>query len=276
MGMVVRTNMAGLNANNALNMASKTQQNAMQKLASGFRINKAADDASGLAISEKMKNQIKALDTAADNCEDGANMIQTAEGYMNETHDILNRMTELAEKAANGVLDDTDRDALQDEMNELCGEIDRMATTANFNGHKLMDGSIGSTDSLKLSCNTTTNKIEYTAPKFDQTKTSSKGVGFTIADADGNALKPGAYILKTDGNIYIDDGDTDATNDEEVVGATYVMNPLAGTKVTLNGNNAVDVEDSDGNVIGTVKGSAGDTFDITYDGSKWKMMQVMK
>ena len=103
MGMVVRTNMAGLNANNALNMASKTQQNAMQKLASGFRINKAADDASGLAISEKMKNQIKALDTAADNCEDGANMIQTAEGYMNETHDILNRMTELAEKAANGV-----------------------------------------------------------------------------------------------------------------------------------------------------------------------------
>ena len=150
MGMVVRTNMAGLNANNALNAASKTQQNAMQKLASGFRINKAADDASGLAISEKMKNQIKALDTAADNCEDGANMIQTAEGYMAETHDILNRMTELAEKAANGVLADEDRNALQDEMDELCAEIDRMATTANFNGKKLMDGSIGSTQAVTL------------------------------------------------------------------------------------------------------------------------------
>ena len=137
MGMVVRTNMAGLNANNALNAASKVQQNAMQKLASGFRINKAADDASGLAISEKMKNQIKALDTASDNCEDGANLIQTAEGYMAETHDILNRMTELAEKAANGVLADEDRNALQDEMDELCAEIDRMATTANFNGKKL-------------------------------------------------------------------------------------------------------------------------------------------
>ncbi|MBE6841642.1 MAG: flagellin [Ruminococcus sp.] len=161
MGMVVRTNMAGLNANNALNMASKTQQNAMQKLASGFRINKAADDASGLAISEKMKNQIKALDTATDNCEDGANMIQTAEGYMAETHDILNRMTELAEKAANGVLADEDRNALQDEMDQLCAEIDRMATTANFNGKKLMDGSIGSTNAVKLSSTTTGNTYSY-------------------------------------------------------------------------------------------------------------------
>lgn len=150
MGMVVRTNMAALNANNALGQASKAQQNGMQKLASGFRINKAADDASGLAISEKMKNQIKALDTAKDNCEDGANLIQTAEGYMAETHEILNRMTELAEKSANGVLADEDRASLQDEMDELCAEIDRMASTANFNGHKLMDGSIGSTSAIKL------------------------------------------------------------------------------------------------------------------------------
>jgi flagellin len=95
-----------------------------------------------------MKNQIKALDTAKDNCEDGANMIQTAEGYMAETHDILNRMTELAEKAANGVLADEDRDALQDEMNQLCAEIDRIASTANFNGHKLLDGSSGKTGAL--------------------------------------------------------------------------------------------------------------------------------
>ena len=163
MGMVVRTNMAGINANNALNMASKTQQNAMQKLASGFRINKAGDDASGLAISEKMKNQIKALDTASDNCEDGANMIQTAEGYMAETHDILNRMTELAEKAANGVLADEDRNALQDEMDELCAEIDRMATTANFNGKKLMDGSIGSTNVVTLTSTTGGNSYSYSA-----------------------------------------------------------------------------------------------------------------
>jgi flagellin len=135
--------MAALNANNSLAQASKAQQKGMQKLASGFKINSAADDASGLAISEKMKNQIKALDTAKDNCEDGANLIQTAEGYMGEVHDILTRMTELAEKAANGVLKDEDRDSLQDEMDQLCAEIDRVATTANFNGRKLLDGSLG-------------------------------------------------------------------------------------------------------------------------------------
>ena len=124
MGMVVRTNMAALGANNSLAQASKAQQNGMQKLYTGFKINAAKDDASGLAISEKMKNQIKALDTAKDNCEDGANMIQTAEGYMKETHDILTRMTELAEKAANGLLEGEDRKALQNEMDELCGEIE--------------------------------------------------------------------------------------------------------------------------------------------------------
>jgi flagellin len=98
-----------------------------------------------------MKNQIKALDTAKDNCEDGANLIQTAEGYMGEVHDILTRMTELAEKSANGVLKDEDRNKLQDEMNQLCAEIDRVATTANFNGQKLLDGSQGNkTATLQL------------------------------------------------------------------------------------------------------------------------------
>jgi flagellin len=152
--------MAAINANNSLAQASKSQQKGMQKLASGIKINSAADDASGLAISEKMKNQIKALDTAKDNCEDGANLIQTAEGYMKETHDILTRMTELAEKSANGVLKQEDRDALQDEMNQLCAEIDRVATTANFNGTKLMDGSLGSSSDVTLSG----ADMTYTAP----------------------------------------------------------------------------------------------------------------
>lgn len=183
MGMVVRTNMAGINANNALNMASKTQQNAMQKLASGFRINKAGDDASGLAISEKMKNQIKALDTASDNCEDGANMIQTAEGYMAETHDILNRMTELAEKAANGVLADEDRNALQDEMDELCAEIDRMATTANFNGKKLMDGSIGSTNIVTLTSTAASGNI------YTYKANAASGIKLQIGESSTQADK---------------------------------------------------------------------------------------
>lgn len=183
MGMVVRTNMAALNANNSLAQTSKTQANSMQKLASGFKINKAADDASGLAISEKMKNQIKALDTAKDNCEDGANLIQTAEGYMAETHDILNRMTELAEKAANGVLEDSDRNKLQDEMNQLCSEVDRIATTANFNGHKLLDGTQGSTGALTLT-SSSTGGSSYGAPTCAATAGIQLQIGESSTAAD--------------------------------------------------------------------------------------------
>ncbi len=184
MGMVVRTNMAALNANNSLAQTSKAQQTGMQKLASGFKINKAADDASGLAISEKMKNQIKALDTAKDNCEDGANLIQTAEGYMAETHDILNRMTEISEKAANGVLEDVDRDKLQDEMNQLCAEVDRIASTANFNGHKLLDGSLGSTGSLELKSSSASGN-EYVAP----TAAGASGIRLQIGETSTCADK---------------------------------------------------------------------------------------
>jgi flagellin len=193
MGMVVRTNMAAINANNSLAQASKAQQKGMQKLASGFKINSAADDASGLAMTEKMKNQIKALNTAKDNCEDGANMIQTAEGYMKETHDILTRMTELAEKAANGLLKDEDRNKLQDEMDQLCGEIDRMASTANFNGIKLMDGTLGGTQKLSITSKadaiadggvTTAGTYSYDASKITA---SGKGIKLQIGESSVNA-----------------------------------------------------------------------------------------
>lgn len=162
MGMVVRTNTMGINANNNLTKNNSSVSKNLEKLSSGFRINRAADDASGLAISEKMKAQIKALDTASANAQDGISLIQTAEGYLGEVHDMLNRMVELAEKSANGtyeVLKDettgeakneaygagqtgVDRQALQDEMDQLSAEIDRIAVTANFNANKLLDGSL--------------------------------------------------------------------------------------------------------------------------------------
>ena len=157
MSMVVRTNTMAINANNALNKNNSTVAGNLEKLSTGFKINRAADDASGLAISEKMKAQIKALDTASKNAQDGASLIKTAEGYMGEVHDMLNRIVELAEKSANGTYEvkdgktaatedfkdtGTDRQALQDEVNQLCAEIDRIAETANFNELKLMDGSM--------------------------------------------------------------------------------------------------------------------------------------
>lgn len=162
MGMVVRTNMGAINANRNLTKNSKTNSKSLEKLASGYKINRAGDDASGLAISEKMKAQIKALGTASDNCEDGISLVQTAEGYMTEIHDMLNRMVELAEKSANGINEDSgktgtaaygtgatgaqnagiDRAALQAEMDQLSAEIDRIAITANFNGNKLLNGQL--------------------------------------------------------------------------------------------------------------------------------------
>ncbi len=162
MGMVVRTNINAINANRNLGKNNKTNAKSLEKLASGYKINRAGDDASGLAISEKMKAQIKALGTASDNCEDGISLVQTAEGYMTEVHDMLNRMVELAEKSANGINEDsgltgataygtsadgslnagTDRAALQAEMDQLCAEIDRIALTANFNGNKLFNGNL--------------------------------------------------------------------------------------------------------------------------------------
>jgi len=158
MGMVVRTNIMATNANNSLAKNSNAVGKSLEKLSSGFRINRAADDASGLAMSEKMKAQIKALDTASANCQDGISLIQTAEGYMTEVHDMLNRMVELAEKSANGTMETvsggvsteaysaaaTDRQALQEEMDQLCAEIDRVAQTANFNNLKLFDGTLDS------------------------------------------------------------------------------------------------------------------------------------
>ena len=158
MSMVVRTNTMAMNANSALNKNNSTVAGNLQKLSTGFRINRAADDASGLAVSEKMKAQIKALDQAGKNAQDGASLIKTAEGYMGEVHDMLNRIVELAEKSANGTFETveggaanetyetaaTDRKALQNEVDQLTAEIDRIADTANFNQLKLMNGDLSS------------------------------------------------------------------------------------------------------------------------------------
>ena len=143
MGMVVRSNIMALNANRQLGMNNSQVSKSLEKLSSGYKINRAGDDASGLAISEKMKAQIKGLETASANSQDGISLVQTAEGALTEVHDMLNRMVELAGKAANGTIDsETDRAALQDEMNSLLDEIDRIAQSTDFNGIKLLDGSL--------------------------------------------------------------------------------------------------------------------------------------
>ena len=143
MGMVVRTNTMALNAYRQLGMNNSAVTKSLEKLSSGFRINRAGDDAAGLAISEKMKAQIKGLETASANAQDGISLIQTAEGNLNEVHDMLNRMVELASKSANGTYTSQERSALQAEVDSLLEEIDRISKSANFNGTKLLDGTMG-------------------------------------------------------------------------------------------------------------------------------------
>lgn len=139
--MVVQHNLTAMNANRQLGITTGQQAKSSEKLSSGYRVNRAADDAAGLSISEKMRSQIRGLNKASANAQDGISLIQIAEGALNETHSILQRMNELATQAANDTNVTVDRTAIQDEINQLAEEITRIASTTEFNDTKLLDGS---------------------------------------------------------------------------------------------------------------------------------------
>ena len=138
--MVVQHNMQAANANRMLNVTTGQQAKSTEKLSSGYRINRAADDAAGLTISEKMRKQIKGLDRASTNAEDGVSAVQTAEGALTEVHSMLQRMNELATQASNGTNSESDRSAIQDEISQLTTEIDRVSETTKFNETYLLKG----------------------------------------------------------------------------------------------------------------------------------------
>ena len=138
--MVVQHNLQAMNANRMLNITTGTQSKSAEKLSSGYRINRAADDAAGLSISEKMRKQIRGLDQASTNAEDGVSAVQTAEGALTEVHSMLQRMNQLAVQSANGTNSDSDRKAIQDEIDQLTTEIDRVAETTKFNETYLLKG----------------------------------------------------------------------------------------------------------------------------------------
>ncbi len=157
--MVVQHNLTAMNSNRMLGITAKTQAKATEKLSSGYKINRAADDAAGLSISEKMRKQIRGLTQASANAQDGISAVQTAEGALTEVHDMLQRMNELAVKAANGTNSESDRSAIQDEIDQLTTEIDRVSTTTKFNETYLLkgvnaDGTVG-----KLTYGTANGKI---------------------------------------------------------------------------------------------------------------------
>ena len=161
--MVVQHNLTAMNANRQLGITTGQQAKSSEKLSSGYKINRAADDAAGLTISEKMRSQIRGLNKASDNAQDGISLIQTAEGALNEAHSILQRMNELATQAANDTNTSSDRTAIQKEIDALTSELDRIASTTQFNTQNLLDGKfsgkklqVGALQNQKISIKITT------------------------------------------------------------------------------------------------------------------------
>ena len=142
--MVVQHNLSAMNTNRQMSTITNSLQKSTEKLSSGYKINRAGDDAAGLSISEKMRSQIRGLNKAASNAQDGISLIQVAEGALNETHSILQRMNELATQAANDTNVTADRNAIQSEMDQLTSEIDRIQSTTQFNTKNLLDGNFTS------------------------------------------------------------------------------------------------------------------------------------
>ena len=169
--MVVQHNLAAANTNRQLGIITGEQSKSTEKLSSGYRINRAGDDAAGLSISEKMRSQIRGLDKASSNAQDGISLIQTAEGALNETHSILQRMNELATQAANDTNTSDDRSAIKKEMYQLQAEISRIASTTQFNTKNLLDGTYsGAKKSLKLQVGALNGqKIEFSINKMSAT-----------------------------------------------------------------------------------------------------------
>ena len=187
--MVVQHNLTAMNSNRMLGLTTKTQAKATEKLSSGYRINRAADDAAGLAISEKMRKQIRGLTQASTNAQDGISAVQTAEGALTEVHDMLQRMNELAVKAANGTQSKSDRQAIQSEINALVTEVDRVAITTKFNETYLLKGSNGG-EVGKLQFDTAKAAIGGASNDVNTSKFHS-----VIATSSGKAVNEGTGVL---------------------------------------------------------------------------------
>lgn len=245
-GMVVQHNLNAINANNKMNINVSGTKKSTEKLSSGLQINRAGDNAAGLAISEKMRSQIRGLSQATKNANDGISLIQTAEGGLNETHAILQRMRELAVQSANGTYqDDTDREAIQLEVDALKSEIDRIASSTEYNGMKLLDGSLGGSkavtefgakfgvkganaDDLKDSILTSNYKEVSVATTLGA---SGKGGENAVWSADGKTLTL---------NLVKDETYTQKDIDNLIANATQVKEAAAGpAEVTLKLNNGV-------------------------------------
>ena len=272
--MVVQHNMQAMNANRMLNVTTGQQAKSTEKLSSGYRINRAADDAAGLTISEKMRKQIRGLDQASTNAQDGVSSVQTAEGALTEVHSMLQRMNELAVQAANGTNSkESDRQAIQDEIDQLTTEIDRVAETTKFNEIYLLKGDNASTKNVYMKGHdaglkgTLTDSAKSATFVMDTLKAGDKykiaGKEYTIGSSKTEITTAINAFATADNEITIDGisytykdanggkaagwyKDGDQTNGTAIDVANTVK---GGSKASVNGKDYTAMTDQDANDI---------------------------
>ena len=276
--MVVQHNMQAANANRMLNVTTSAQSKSTEKLSSGYKINRAADDAAGLTISEKMRKQIRGLDQASTNAEDGVSSVQTAEGALTEVHSMLQRMNELATQAANGTNSkDSDRQAIQDEIDQLTTEIDRVSETTKFNETYLLKGDKGATKNVYMNGHdaglkgTLTDSAKSATFVMDDLKAGDKvtiggkeySIGSTTAEVKAEIKEPaadGKTSVTIDGNTY---------DIVKATGATTICKsgsttPLKANELGGNGAGNATLDD--------LKGLVKDGSKVTISGKEYTAM----
>ena len=249
--MVVQHNMQAANANRMLNVTTSAQSKSTEKLSSGYKINRAADDAAGLSISEKMRKQIKGLDRASTNAQDGVSCVQTAEGALTEVHSMLQRMNELAVQSANGTNSETDRKAIQDEVDQLSKEIDRVSETTKFNETYLLKGDNGSNGNTKAFA------AGDAIGTVDGVTVKAKGTTAATLSDNGDVKIGTVQLVSSNADITIekaDDANSKSANVTKVVSD--------GTNVTVTLKDGKEETDTVANIKtkyeidGTKKGTA--------------------
>ena len=187
--MVVQHNLTAMNSNRMLNLTTATQSKSTEKLSSGYKVNRAADDAAGLAISEKMRRQVRGLTQASANAQDGISAVQTAEGALGEVHDMLQRMNELAVKASNGTNKSTDRQFINSEVQALKSEITRVATTTTFNEQCLLNGSFTGKELQVGAENEATQRITISISEMSATTIGLSNTSVSTSDTAKKAIE---------------------------------------------------------------------------------------
>ena len=250
--MVVQHNLTAMNSNRMLGITTKSQAKSTEKLSSGYKINRAADDAAGLSISEKMRKQIRGLTQASSNAQDGISAVQTAEGALNEVQDMLQRMNELAVKAANGTQSEDDRSYIQNEIDQLTTEIDRVAETTKFNETYLLKGDQNNEKAYTYSYATATGKAATATMSTDTSNQGSKITAMTFkATASADEQNEVAKLIRDQG-INVQYSSKESTNTGKVVNsATVSLNGTDKYTVTNKADNNYSIKDAKGNEIAT-------------------------